>query len=51
MHGVLVALLWLGFVLAAIVCVLVLVGLVYIGTLIKRQGFTELFRRLGTRRR
>ncbi len=49
MSGPLLALLWLGVVVAALAVVLALAGLLYVAVLIKRAGFTELFRRLGSR--
>lgn len=51
MHAAFLALIWICIVVLAILALLTVAGLIYIAILIKRSGFSEMFRRLGNRRR
>lgn len=51
MHTAFLALIWLCFSVLVVLVSLAVGGLVYVAVLIKRSGFSEMFRRLGNRRR
>lgn len=51
MHAAFLALIWLTVVVVVILAALAIGGLVYVAVLLKRSGFSEMFRRLGNRRR
>lgn len=51
MHTAFLALIWIAIVVVAILAILAISGFVYVAMLIKRSGFSEMFRRLGNRRR
>lgn len=51
MHVAFLALIWVAIVFVVILLALLVGVLVYVAVLIKRSGFSEMFRRLGTRGR